>query len=176
MSEVGQGQQQEEHHSIDPLLENSVSVVRIPNSTSGFPNRRPRAGVLFLQVYEEGRQRHKGTSVAPGKFLLEWTKHLVSFLIPEFWWLCDIFVFLRVARVAMYPVDSLTKLPLTPVVKVNAIETDKLTLSTKKEALSLFEATKVATERGPVNSSWDDDLVGRVVAIFRTHPVRLGVH
>jgi hypothetical protein len=84
MSEVGQGQQQEKHHSIESSLENSLSVVSNPDSTSGFPNRRPRAGVLLLEVYEQGQQGHKGTSVAPRKILLEWTKKLVSFLIPCF--------------------------------------------------------------------------------------------
>lgn len=84
MSEVGQGKQQEKHHSIESNLENSLSVVSNPDSTSGFPNRRPRVGVLLLQVYEEGSQGHKGTSVAPRKILLEWTKKLVSFPISAF--------------------------------------------------------------------------------------------
>lgn len=42
-----------------------------------------------------------------------------------------------------------------------------------KEALNLFEATKVATEKGPVNSYWDEDLINKVIDILQTHPVSI---
>ena len=87
MSEAGQGQQQEkQHHNIESNCESLLSDGSNPDSTtSGVPNRRPRVGVLLLQAYEQGQQQgHKGTSVAPKKILLEWTKKLVSFhiLVP----------------------------------------------------------------------------------------------
>jgi hypothetical protein len=66
------------------------------------------------------------------------------------------------------------QLLFTTTVKVNTIETDNKTLLSGKEALNLFEAAKVATERGPVNSFWDDDLVRKVIDILQTHPVRIG--
>lgn len=85
MSEAGQGQQQEkQQHNIESNYENLLSVgSNLDSTTSGFPNRRPRVGVLVLQVYEKGQQQqgHKGTSVAPRKILLEWIKKLVSFHI-----------------------------------------------------------------------------------------------
>jgi hypothetical protein len=93
MSEAGQGQQQEKQHpNIESNNDNLISVGSnlVDTTTSGVLNRRPRVGVLLLQAYEQHQgkqdqqQRHKGTSVAPQKILLEWTKKLVSFHILTF--------------------------------------------------------------------------------------------
>jgi len=85
MSEIGQGQIQDQLHNIVSILINETSVGRDSENFAGdrLPNRRPRApGALrLLQVYElEQGQRAKGKGgiIAPQKVLLEWIKKLVK--------------------------------------------------------------------------------------------------
>lgn len=85
MSEIGQGQTQDQLHNIVSILINETSEGRNSENSAGdrLPNRRPRApGALrLLQVYEfEQRQRAKGKGgiIAPQKVLLEWIKKLVG--------------------------------------------------------------------------------------------------
>jgi hypothetical protein len=67
---------------------------------------------------------------------------------------------------------NLLLIPLSlPIVQVNTIEADQNTLLSGKEAINLFEAAKVATENGPVNSYWDEDLINKVIHILQSHPV-----
>jgi len=54
---------------------------------------------------------------------------------------------------------------------VKSINADNKPDENSKEALDLFEATKIATENGPVNYSWDEDLVTQVIGILETHPI-----
>lgn len=56
--------------------------------------------------------------------------------------------------------------------QVTSTKSKKKTTSTSKELLDLFEATKIATETGPVHNRWDEDLVTQVVDILETHLVR----
>jgi len=85
MSEIGQGQIQDQLHNIVSILINETSEGKSSENSVGdrLPNRRPRApGALrLLQVYElEQGQRAKGKGgvIAPQKVLIEWIKKLVS--------------------------------------------------------------------------------------------------
>jgi len=87
MSEIGQGQIQDQLHNIVSSLINETSEGRNSDDSVGdrLSNRRPRGpGALrLLQVYElEQGQRAKGKGgiIAPQKVLLEWIKKLVSLL------------------------------------------------------------------------------------------------
>ena len=85
MSEIGQGQIQDQLHNIVSSLINETSEGRNSSAGDRLPNRRPRGpGALrLLQVYElEQGQRAKGKGgiIAPQKVLLEWIKKLVSLL------------------------------------------------------------------------------------------------
>mmetsp|Transcript_25591 Transcript_25591/g.60314 ORF Transcript_25591/g.60314 Transcript_25591/m.60314 type:complete len:2295 (+) Transcript_25591:66-6950(+) len=53
---------------------------------------------------------------------------------------------------------------------VKSIKAENKTKTNSKEALDLFEAVKIATENGPINYSWDKDLVTQVIGILETHP------
>jgi CCR4-NOT transcription complex subunit 1 len=135
MSEIGQGQIQDQLHNIVPILINETSEgINSENSVGDrLPNRRPRApGALrLLQVYElEQGQRAKGKGgiIAPQKVLLEWIKKLVT-----------------------------------------SIKSKNKPESISKYLLDLFEATKIATETGPVSNRWDEYLVTQVVDILETH-------
>ena len=44
--------------------------------------------------------------------------------------------------------------------------------SVSKKLQDLFEATKIATETGPISNRWDEDLVTQVVDILETKLVR----
>jgi hypothetical protein len=88
MSEIGQGQIQDQLHNIVSILINETPEGRNSENFAGdrLPNRRPRApGALrLLKVYEvEQGQRAKGKGgiIAPQKVLLEWIKKLVGLLI-----------------------------------------------------------------------------------------------
>ena len=59
----------------------------------------------------------------------------------------------------------------TTPLQVKSIKADNKTISTSRDALDLFEATKISTENGPINS-WDEYLVTQVIDILETHPVR----
>ena len=87
MSEIGQGQKQDQLHNIVSIVINETTEGRNSEISVGdrLPNRRPRApGALrLLQVYElEQGQRTKGKGgiIAPQKVLLQWIKKLVGFL------------------------------------------------------------------------------------------------
>ena len=87
MSEIGQGQIQDQLHNIVSILINETSEGKSSENSVGdrLPNRRPRApGALrLLQVYElEQGQRAKGKGgvIAPQKVLIEWIKKLVSII------------------------------------------------------------------------------------------------
>ena len=86
MSEIGQGQLQDQLHNIVSSLINDTSEEKRSEHSVGYrlPKRRPRApGALrLLQVYEvEQGQRAKGKGgiIAPQRVLLEWIKKLVGF-------------------------------------------------------------------------------------------------
>jgi hypothetical protein len=88
MSEIGQGQIQDQLHNIVSILINETPEGRNSENSAGdrLSNRRPRApGALrLLKVYElEQGQRAKGKGgiIAPQKVLLEWIKKLVGLLI-----------------------------------------------------------------------------------------------
>ena len=85
MSEIGQGQIQDQFHNIVSSLINDTSEGKSSENSVGYrlPNRRPRApGALrLLKVYEveQGqRAKRKGGIIAPQKVLLEWIKKLVG--------------------------------------------------------------------------------------------------
>lgn len=87
MSEIGQGQLQDQLHNIVSSLINDTSEGKRSENSVGYrlPKKRPRApGALrLLQVYEvEQGQRAKGKGgiIAPQTVLLEWIKKLVGFL------------------------------------------------------------------------------------------------
>ena len=86
MSEIGQGQLQDQLHNIVSSLINDTSEEKRSEHSVGYrlPKRRPRApGALrLLQVYEveQGpRAKGKGGIIAPQRVLLEWIKKLVGF-------------------------------------------------------------------------------------------------
>ncbi len=85
MSEIGQGQIQDQHNIVSNLINNTFEGKSSENSVGDrLPNRRPRApGALrLLQVYEleQGhRAKGKGGVIAPQKVLIEWIKKLVGF-------------------------------------------------------------------------------------------------
>lgn len=90
MSEIGQGQIQDQLHNIVSILINETPEGRNSENFAGdrLPNRRPRApGALrLLKVYEvEQGQRAKGKGgiIAPQKVLLEWIKKLVKSIKAE---------------------------------------------------------------------------------------------
>jgi len=90
MSEIGQGQIQDQLHNIVSILINETSEGRNSENSAGdrFPNRRPRApGALrLLQVYElqlGQRAKGKGGIIAPQKVLLGLIKKLVKSIKSE---------------------------------------------------------------------------------------------